>query len=90
MMDYIFPIAILLVFWFFMIRPQMKQAKKEKKFRSEIKRGDRIVTVGGIYGTVNDVNHKDGTCIVATMAGKIKLDKSAISIEKTSKLKKTS
>ena len=89
-MDYIFPIAILLVFWFFMIRPQMKQAKKEKKFRSEIKRGDRIVTVGGIYGTVNDGNHKDGTCIVATMAGKIKLDKSAISIEKTSKLKKTS
>ena len=54
-MDYIFPIAILLVFWFFMIRPQMKQAKKEKKFRSEIK-----------------------------------LDKSAISIEKTTKLKKTS
>ena len=46
-MDYIFPIAILLVFWFFMIRPQMKQAKKEKKFRSEIKRGDRIVTING-------------------------------------------
>ncbi len=69
---------------------QENHISHEKKFRSEIKRGDRIVTIGGIYGTVNDVNHKDGTCIVATMAGKIKLDKSAISIEKTSKLKKTS
>ena len=82
----IFPILILLVLYFFMIRPQMNQAKKEKKFSSDINRGDRVVTKSGIYGTINDVNNKEGTCIIATMAGKIKIEISAISISKTSKL----
>ena len=84
----IFPILILLVLYFFMIRPQMNQAKKEKKFSSDINRGDRVVTKSGIYGTINDINHKEGTCIIATMAGKIKFDKSAISMDLTNKLKK--
>jgi len=85
----IFPILILLVLYFFMIRPQMNQAKKEKKFNSDINRGDRVVTKSGIYGTINDINHKEGTCIIATMAGKIKFDKSAISMDLTNKLNKT-
>ncbi|MDG2174146.1 MAG: preprotein translocase subunit YajC [Flavobacteriaceae bacterium] len=85
----IFPVLILLVLYFFMIRPQMNQAKKEKKFSSDINRGDRVVTKSGIYGTINDINHKEGTCIIATMAGKIKFDKSAISMDLTNKLKKT-
>jgi len=88
--SYIFPVLILVVLYFFMIRPQMNQAKKQKKFSAELKRGDRIVTKSGIYGTINDINHKEGTCIIATMAGKIKFDKSAISMDLTSKLKKTS
>jgi preprotein translocase subunit YajC len=88
--SYIFPVLILVVLYFFMIRPQMNQAKKEKKFSAELKRGDRIVTKSGIYGTINDINHKEGTCIIATMAGKIKFDKSAISMDLSSKLKKTS
>ncbi len=88
--SFLFPVLILVVLYFFMIRPQMNQAKKEKKFNTDIKRGDRIVTKSGIYGTINDVNHKEGTCIIATMAGKIKFDKSAISMDLTSKLKKTS
>jgi len=86
----LFPVLILVVLYFFMIRPQMNQAKKEKKFSTELKRGDRIVTKSGIYGTINDINHKEGTCIIATMAGKIKFDKSAISMDLSSKLKKTS
>ena len=88
--SYIFPVLILVVLYFFMIRPQMNQAKKQKKFSAELKRGDRIVTKSGIYGTINDINHKEGTCIIVTMAGKIKFDKSAISMDLTSKLKKTS
>ena len=52
-----------------MIRPQMNRAKKEKKFSTDLNRGDRIVTKSGIYGTINDINHKEGTCIIATMAG---------------------
>ncbi|MFL2643412.1 MAG: preprotein translocase subunit YajC [Flavobacteriales bacterium] len=84
----VFILAILLVTYFFIIRPQLNQSKTEKKFKTELKRGDRIVTIGGVYGTVNDVNNKEGTCIIATMAGKIKIDISAISISKTTKLNK--
>ena len=84
----VYILLILLVTYFFIIRPQFNQNKTEKKFKAELKRGDRIVTVGGIYGTVNDVNNKEGTCIVATMAGKIKIEISAISISKTTKLNK--
>ena len=79
---------ILLITYFFIIRPQINQSKAEKKFKTELKRGDRIVTIGGIYGSVNDVNNKEGTCIIATMAGKIKIEISAISISKTTKLNK--
>ena len=88
MSNTVFILLILLVTYFFIIRPQFNQNKTEKKFKAELKRGDRIVTVGGIYGTVNDVNNKEGTCIIATMAGKIKIEISAISISKTTKLNK--
>tara|TARA_B100001996_G_scaffold260845_1_gene203125 strand:- start:100 stop:372 length:273 start_codon:yes stop_codon:yes gene_type:complete len=81
-------LLILLITYFFIIRPQINQSKAEKKFKTELKRGDRIVTIGGIYGSVNDVNNKEGTCIIATMAGKIKINISAISISKTTKLNK--
>tara|TARA_B100001113_G_scaffold128810_1_gene105186 strand:+ start:53 stop:325 length:273 start_codon:yes stop_codon:yes gene_type:complete len=84
----VYILLILLVTYFFIIRPQFNQNKTEKKFKAELKRGDRIVTVGGIYGTINDVNNKEGTCIIATMAGKIKIEISAISISKTTKLNK--
>ena len=70
----VYILLILLVTYFFIIRPQFNQNKTEKKFKAELKRGDRIVTVGGIYGTVSDVNNKEGTCIIATMAGKIKIE----------------
>tara|TARA_Y100001968_G_scaffold267347_1_gene257265 strand:- start:450 stop:722 length:273 start_codon:yes stop_codon:yes gene_type:complete len=84
----VYILLILLVTYFFIIRPQFNQNKTEKKFKAELKRGDKIVTVGGIYGTINDVNNKEGTCIIATMAGKIKIEISAISISKTTKLNK--
>ena len=88
-MEYIFPFAILLVVWFFFIRPGYQREKKLKKFDTDLKRGDRIVTKSGIYGTLNDINYNDGTCIVATMAGKIKFDKSAISMDLTNNLNKS-
>ena len=54
-------IMLLLVFvimYFFMIRPQQKQQKELQKFRSELKKGDKVVTVGGIFGTVDSVEEK--------------------------------
>jgi preprotein translocase subunit YajC len=79
-------IAIFAVMYFFMIAPQMKRAKQEKKFASALKRGDRVITKSGMHGKVADLNDKDNSCVVETMAGKIKFDRSAISMEMSRKL----
>jgi preprotein translocase subunit YajC len=79
-------IAILAVMYFFMIAPQMKRSKQEKKFASELKRGDRVITKSGMHGKVIELNDKDSSCVIETLAGKIKFDRSAISMEMSSKL----
>ncbi|MEK6154791.1 preprotein translocase subunit YajC [Flavobacteriaceae bacterium 3-367] len=79
-------ILIFVVAYFFMIRPQMKRQKDEKKFSKELKKGDKIVTKSGMYGKIVDLNEKDFSCIVETMAGRIKFDRSAISMEMSKKL----
>ena len=50
--------AIILVMWLFMIRPQRKQQKELQNFRNGLKKGDKVVTVGGIYGEIVEVNEK--------------------------------
>ncbi|WP_339838305.1 preprotein translocase subunit YajC [uncultured Maribacter sp.] len=79
-------ILIFVVAYFFMIRPQMKRQKDEKKFSAELKRGDRVITKSGLHGKVVDLNEKDFSCILETMAGKLKFDRSAISMEMSTKL----
>ena len=79
-------ILIFVVAYFFMIRPQMKRAKDEKKYAAELKRGDRVITKSGLHGKVMDLNEKDGSCVIETMAGKLKFDRSAISMEMSKKL----
>lgn len=80
------PILLLFaVMYLFLIRPQMKKAKNEKKFASELKKGDRIVTVGGMYGKIIDI-FDDGTCLVDVGAGRIKFERAAISMDKTKQL----
>lgn len=74
------------VVYFFMIAPQMKRAKNEKKFAAALKRGDKVITKSGMHGKVVDLNDKDGSCVIETMAGKIKFDRSAISMEMSKKL----
>ena len=64
----------------------MKRQKDEKKFTADLKRGDRIITKSGMYGKIIDMNDKDFSCVVETMAGKIKFDRSAISMELSKKL----
>ncbi len=78
-------ILMFLVVYLFMIRPQMKRQKNEKKFAQELKKGDRIITKSGLHAKVLDLND-DGTCIVETGAGKMKFERSAISMELSSKL----
>lgn len=70
-------ILIFVVMWFFMIRPQRKQQKELQKFRDGLKKGDKVVTVGGIYGTVNEVKEK--TLLIEIDSNvKIKVDKNSV------------
>jgi preprotein translocase subunit YajC len=82
-------ILIFVVAYFFMIRPQMKRAKDEKKYAAELKRGDRVITKSGLHGKIMDINDKDNSCVIETMAGKLKFDRSAISMEMSKKLNPT-
>jgi preprotein translocase subunit YajC len=79
-------LLMFLVIYLFMIRPQMKKAKNEKKFQAEIGRGSKIITTSGIHGKIVDVVDHDNTVIVETGAGKIKFERSAISMELSKKM----
>ncbi len=78
-------LAMILVLYFFMIRPQMNRQKKEKAFQAEIKKGTKVVTSSGIHGKVAEINNTDNTVTVETGAGKIKFERSAISMELSKK-----
>lgn len=80
-------ILMFLVVYLFMIRPQMKRQKDEKKFIEELKVGDRVVTKSGMHGILKEV-HSDATCIIETNAGRIKFEKSSISHELSKKISK--
>jgi preprotein translocase subunit YajC len=87
-MGSLLPFALMfVVVYFFMIAPQMKRAKKEKQFAAELKRGDRIITKSGLHGKVVELNDKDNSCVIETLAGKLKFDRTAISMEMSTKLK---
>ncbi len=86
--DFLPIILLFLVMYLFLIRPQMKKAKQEKQFASQLKKGDKVITMGGIHGRLLELND-DGTCIIECGAGKIKFERSAISMEKTAKLNAT-
>lgn len=82
-----FPLLLIFVVaYFFMIRPQMKRQKDEKKFINEIKKGDKVIMKSGLYGKVVDLNDKDNSCVLETMAGRLKFDRSAISMDGSKKL----
>ncbi|MGE0770679.1 MAG: preprotein translocase subunit YajC [Cyclobacteriaceae bacterium] len=75
-------VAIIGVFYFFMIRPQQKKAKEQKKFTEEVKKGDYVVTIGGIHGRIAEIEG-DTIILEVERGGRIKLSKSAISMEST-------
>ncbi len=77
---------ILVVFYMFMIRPQMKKQKELKKFRENLKVGDKVVTIGGIHGKILEV--AESTILIATDSGKIRLEKSAVSNSPEDQLQK--
>jgi preprotein translocase subunit YajC len=70
-------IAVFVVFYFFMIRPQMRKQKELNNYRSSLKRGDKIVTTGGIYGKVYEIKDNYITMEVGGDV-KLKIDKNAV------------
>ena len=74
--------AIAIVFYFFMIRPQVKKAKDHKKLIEGLKKGDKVITTAGIHGRIVEMN--DTTFLIEVESGaKIRFDKSAVSLDAT-------
>ena len=70
-------LLIFVVMWFFMIRPQRKQQKELQNFRDSLKKGDKVVTIGGIYGTVCEI--KEGSVLIEVDNNvKIRVSKQAL------------
>jgi preprotein translocase subunit YajC len=68
---------IFVVMWFFMIRPQRKQQKELQNFRDSLKKGDKVVTIGGIYGTVAEIK-EESVLIEVDSNVKIRVSKQAL------------
>ena len=70
---------IFAVMYFFMIRPQIKKQKKEREYRSALKKGDSVITIGGIYGKITEV--KEDALVIEVHGGtKLKVSKTAVSM----------
>jgi preprotein translocase subunit YajC len=76
LMNILFIGLMFFVFYFFMIRPQIKKQKELKKFRDGLAKGDHVVSIGGIHGKVLEIT--DTTVLIESEKTKIRLDKSAV------------
>ena len=79
---------MIVVFWFFMIRPQAKKAKDQKSFIDNLQKGDKVVTIAGIHGTVNKVNDDNTLSLEINPGSYIKIERSSISMDWTAQLNK--
>lgn len=70
-------LLLIVVFWLFFIRPQSKKAKEQQKFRDELKKGDKVVTIGGFHGKITEV--KENTVMVSLAPDTVvEIEKSAL------------
>lgn len=76
----IFLLLIIVVFYFFMIRPQQKKQKKIQQFREALKKGDQIVTIGGIHGKIVEIQETTFTIEVES-GTKFKIEKAAVAVD---------
>jgi len=81
-------VLIIVVFYFFFIRPQMKKTKEQKKFREAIKKGDRIITIGGIHGKIAEIQETTFT-IEVEGGNRLRIEKSAVAMDNTAQLTET-
>ena len=78
-------VLIILVFYLFFIRPQKKKSMEQKKFRESLKKGDKVVTIGGLHGKIAEI---DETTVVLEVGNQVRLtfEKSAIALDTSSQL----
>jgi preprotein translocase subunit YajC len=69
-------VLMIVVFYFFLIRPQTKKQKELKKFRESLKPGDKVVTIGGIHGKILEI--ADSTILIQSDSSKLRIEKSAV------------
>ncbi|WP_297336585.1 preprotein translocase subunit YajC [Algoriphagus sp.] len=79
--------SIILIMYFFMIRPQQKKQKETKKFIEEIKKGDEVVTIGGLHGKVSSIEN-DIVVLELDRGLKVRVEKSAVSMDFSKKTSK--
>ena len=79
----VFLILMIGIMVVFLILPQTLRSRKEKKFKNNLKKGDLIITKGGIHGKIIEINNTNDTCVIETMAGKVKIERTSISYDMT-------
>jgi len=85
LMSFLPLILIVLVFYLFFIRPQMKKSKDQRKFREALKKGDKIITIGGIHGKIIEVQEKTFTIEVEGQ-NRLKIERTAVAMDGSSQL----
>jgi preprotein translocase subunit YajC len=81
----IFLVLIIVVFYLFFIRPQMKRNKDQKKYRENLKNGDKVITIGGIHGKIVEV--RETSFIIESEGGtRLKIEKSAVAMDQSAQL----
>ena len=83
LMSFLPIVLIIVVFYFFMIRPQTKKAKSEREFKEGLKKGDKVVTIGGIHGRIVETQERTYTIETEGSEIRLKVEKSAISMDLT-------
>ena len=81
MIQPLFLIGMVVVMYFFMIRPQAKKAKEQKKFIDNMQKGDKVVTIAGIHGTINKVNEDNTIQLEVSPGSYLKIERPSISLE---------
>jgi len=85
LMNFLPLILIVLVFYLFFIRPQMKKSKDQKKFRESLKKGDKVISIGGIHGKILELGEKTVTLDVGDQ-NRMTFEKSAIAADPSAQL----
>ncbi|MDR2906829.1 MAG: preprotein translocase subunit YajC [Bacteroidales bacterium] len=85
MMQIVMLIGIVVIFYFFMIRPQQKRSKEQAKFRNELQKGQKVITIGGLHGKIVEVQDKTVTIEVENQI-RLKFEKSAVAMDNSAQI----